>query len=127
MKGDLFTATRNVGDWEGLCEYLGASVAIMSRLKFSNNQDIIMKWECLTDVFNNLSPSLDWERVVGVVGNDSINNGREACKIAKKYIGMEETECQCIISAHESSKEDVKGGIKDKIVDKKQVSYYTVL
>ncbi len=105
---------------------MGASVAIMNRLKFSNNQDIIKKRECLADVFNNLSPSLNWEKVVGVVGNDPIKNGREACKIAKKYIGMEETECQCIISAHESSKEDVKGGIKYKSVDKKQVSYYTV-
>ncbi len=30
-------------------------------------------------------------------------------KIAKKYMGMEEAGCQCIISTHESSKEDVKG------------------
>ncbi len=78
-------------------------------LKFSNAQDLIKRRECLTYVFNNLSP--DWETVVGVVGNFPIDNKREACRITEKYIDMGETECQCIISAraHGSSKEDVKG------------------
>ncbi len=64
-------------------------------------------------MFNNLSP--DWERVIGVVGNYPLKNKREACDIAETYIGIEETECQCIISAHRSSKEGMKGyetGIK---------------
>ncbi len=84
----------------------------MDDLKYSTAQDIIKKWECLTDVFNNF---LDWGTVIEVVaGNFPISNPREACDIEEKYIVMKETECQCIISAQGSSK-DVKGyetGIK---------------
>ncbi len=112
----LFTATQNIGDWEGLCTYLGASETIMNRLKLSKDQDITKKRECLTDVFNEYR--LDWETVIEVVGNFPISNPREACKIAENYIGMEETECQCVISAHWSSRR-YKTGIKYK----KQVSY----
>ncbi len=85
----------------------------MDGLQFSSDPDIIKKENCLTDVFDNLS--LDWEKVVGVVGNEPIRKGNEACKIAEEYMGMGEAECKCIISAHRSSKEDVKGyetGIK---------------
>ncbi len=103
----LFTATQNIGDWAGLCTYLGASDSIMDGLKYSTAQDIIKKQECLTDVFNNFR--LDWERVVRVVANYPISNSREACNIAKIYIGMEERECLYIISAHRSSKENVRG------------------
>ena len=106
----LFTATQNIGDWEGLCTYLRASETIMTRLKFSKDQDITKKWECLTGVFNNFR--LDWETVVGVVGNFPISNPREACKIAKEYIGIEGTECQCIISAHGNSKKIYETGMK---------------
>ena len=79
----------------------------MERLRYGTEKDSIKKLDCLTDVYNNQSP--DWETVVGIVGNFPIRNSLEACKIAKKYMGMEEAECQCIISTHESSKEDVKG------------------
>ncbi len=79
----------------------------MERLKYSTEYDNIKKLNCLTDVYNNQRP--DWETVVGVVGNHPIDDKREACKIAEKYMGMEERECQCIISTHESSKEDMKG------------------
>ncbi len=101
------TATKNIGDWILLCQYLHASNSVMQSLRFSTKDDGIKKLDCLTDVYNNQRP--DWETVVGVVGNFPISNSLEACKIAKKYMGMEEEECQCIISAHESSKEDVKG------------------
>ena len=77
---------------------MGASNSIMDGLKYSTAQDIIKKQECLTDVFNNF---LDWGTVIEVVGNFPISNSREACDISEKYIGMEETECQCIISARE--------------------------
>ncbi len=106
-KVELFTATKNVGNWVGLCTYLGASNSIMEKLKFSIAQDIIKAQECLTDVFNTVAP--DWERVIGVVGNFPIGNPREACDIAERYADIKETECRCIISAHESSKEDMKG------------------
>ncbi len=79
----------------------------MQSLIFSTKDDSIRKLDCLTDVYNNQHP--DWEMVVRVVGNFPIINSLEACKIAKKYMSMEEAECQCIISTHESSKEDVKG------------------
>ncbi len=75
---------------------MGASNSIMDGLKYNTAQDIIKKHECLTDVFNNFR--LDWERVVRVVANFPISNPREACTIAKEYIGMGERECQCIIS-----------------------------
>ncbi len=75
---------------------MGASNSIMDGLKYSTAQDIIKKQECLTDVFNNFR--LDWERVVRMVANFPISNSREACSIAKEYIGMGEKECQCIIS-----------------------------
>ncbi len=90
-----------------LCQYLHVSDSAIERLKYSTEYDSIKKINCLTDVYNNQRP--DWETVVGVVGNFPISNPREACKIAKKYMGMESAECQCIISTHESSKEDVKG------------------
>ena len=116
-KVDLFTATQNIGNWKGLCTNLGASNGIMDRLEFSNDPVIIKMEKCLTDVFNNLSP--DWETVVRVVGNHPIKNKNEACEIAEKYIGMEETECRCIITAHERPKEGMKGyetgqAIKDR-------------
>ncbi len=103
----LFTATQNIGNWEGLCTYLGASNSIMDSLKYSTAQDIIKKHECLTDVFKNFR--LDWEAVIEVVANYPIGNPREACNIAKKYIDMEERECLYIISSHRSSKENVRG------------------
>ncbi len=96
-----------------LCRYLHASNSVIERLRFSTEKDSIKKLDCLNDVYNNQRP--DWETVVGVVGNFPIRNSREACKIAKKYIGMEERECQCIISSHESFKEGMRGyetGIK---------------
>ena len=64
---------------------------------------------------------LNWERVIGVIGNFPISNPREACKIAEKYIGMEETECQCIISTHGGNSKYVKR--YETGIDKKQVSY----
>ncbi len=79
----------------------------MNQLKYNGNNGISKRHECLTNVFNSFR--VDWETIVGVVGSYPISNPREACKIAEKYIGMEETECQCIISAHVISKEDVKG------------------
>ncbi len=107
-KLDLNTATKNIGSWRLLCQYLHASDSVMAILKSSTEDSSIKKLDCLTDVYNNQSPV--WETVVGVVGNFPISDQREACKIAKEYIGMGETECRCIISAHGSSK-DVKGGI----------------
>ncbi len=101
----------------------------MNGLEYSKDQDSNKRFKCLTDVYNNQSP--DWETVVGVVGNIPISDQREACKIAKKYIGMGETECRCIISAHVSSKDDVKGnktgiGSVDKThhVNFIQIHYY---
>ncbi len=80
-----------------LCQYLNASDSVMNGLEYSKDEDSIKRFKCLTDVYNNQSP--DWETVVGVVGNYPISDQREACRIAMEYIGMEETECRCIISA----------------------------
>ncbi len=50
------------------------------------------KHDCLTDYFNNHNPN--WRKVVSVVAHFPIRNLREACKIAKKYMHMEEKECE---------------------------------
>ncbi len=34
-KTDLFTATKDIGNWKGLCEHLDVSEAVMSELLFS--------------------------------------------------------------------------------------------
>ncbi len=102
---DLFTATKNIGNWKGLCEYLGASEAVMNLLRFSKEEDIIKKEDCLTDYFNNHDP--DWFTVVRVIASYPISNLQVACQIAEDHIGMHEDECRRLLRT-ESSLEMVK-------------------
>ncbi len=104
-KIDLFTATKNIGNWIGLCEYLGVSEAAMNILQFSEKEDIIKKHICLTDYFNNHDP--DWFTVVRVIANHPISNLHIACQIAEDRIGMHEDECKRLLTT-ESSLEIVK-------------------
>ncbi len=74
------------------CEYLGVSEGVLAELDDNGKSVSQKKHGCLTDYFNNHNPN--WRKVVSVVANFPIRNLREACKIAKKYMKMERSECE---------------------------------
>ncbi len=101
-KIDLFTATKNIGNWKGLCQHLGVSAAVMNELRFREIQNIIKKEDCLTDYFNNHDP--DWFTVVRVIASYPISNLHVACQIAEDHIGMHEDECKRLLTTESSLK-----------------------
>ncbi len=104
---DLFTATKDIGNWKGLCKYLKVSEAVMNELQFSQKPDITKKEDCLTDYFNNHDPN--WLTVARVIANYPISNLRVACQIAEDRIGMHKSDCErFLITDQESILEIVK-------------------
>ncbi len=59
--------------------------------------------QCLTDYFDNHGP--DWTVVVTIIADYPISNLRLACKIAKKYMNMDNKECE---STFRHSRENFK-------------------
>ena len=86
---ELFSSTKNIGNWKDLCGALKVSDATMEELEFSDQPDIHKKKKCLKYYFDN--GNSDWKEVVAAIVNYPISNKREACKIAHKYI-MKKTE-----------------------------------
>ncbi len=103
-KTDLFTATKDIGNWKGLCEHLDVSEAVMNELLFSQKPDIIKKEDCLTDYFNNHDP--DWFTVARVIANYPISNLLVACQIAEDHMGIHKSDCKRFLTG--SSSEIVK-------------------
>ncbi len=85
-------ASQKIGKWKVSYEFLGVSEGVLAELDDSRKSVSEKKHDCLTDYFNNHNPN--WKRVISVVANFPIRNLREACKIAKKYMKMEEKECE---------------------------------
>ncbi len=107
-KTDLFTATKDIGNWKGLCEHLDVSEAVMNELQFSQKADIIKKEDCLTDYFNNHDP--DWFTVARIIANHPISNLQVACQIAEDHMGINKSDCEHFLTT-ESSLKIVKGKI----------------
>ena len=110
-KTDLFTATKDIGNWKGLCEHLDVSEAVMNELQFSQKADIIKKEDCLTDYFNNHDP--DWFTVARVIAKFPISNLRVACQIAEDHniIGMQKGDCKRFPTTDQESSLEI---VKDK-------------
>ena len=106
-KIDLFTATKDIGNWIGLCEYLQVSVAVMEELRFRQKPDNIKKQDCLTDYFNNHDP--DWLTVAKVIANYPIGNMRVACQIAEDHIGINKNDCRYYLMTGTINSEEEKG------------------
>ena len=108
-KKELFDATQKIGPWKVFCEYLGVSEGVLAELENSGKSVTEKKHDCLTNYYNNHNPN--WRKVVSVVANFPIRNLREACKIAKKYMHMEEKECE---EQFKPKDEDPEGDAKPK-------------
>ena len=72
----------DIGDWESLCENLGAPKAVISSLRFSDMQAGRKKSECLEAYLN--TDNACWEQVVKVVAEHPFHNKKLARKIANK-------------------------------------------
>ena len=71
-----------IGDWESLCENLGAPKPVINELRSSSMQDGKKKSRCLEDYLNTDKPC--WEQVVKVVADVPFLNKRLARQIANK-------------------------------------------
>ena len=94
-KNDLFEATKEIGDWFGLCTSLRVSEAVMNNLKETAEKNSHKRQDCLTSYFNKYKPL--WNEVVQVIA-ESMENERLACKIAKKHMKWKEKDCELAFS-----------------------------
>ena len=82
-KRELEKAVAEIGDWESLCENLGAPKAVISGLRSSSMQDGRKKSRCLEAYID--TDEACWEQVVEVVADNPFYNRKLARKIADKH------------------------------------------
>ncbi len=93
QKADLLSATQGVEKhWRELCEHLSIDEELFKKLDHSSGANSQKMEQCLTDYFDNHGP--DWTAVVTIIADYPISNLRLACKIAKKYMNMDNKECE---------------------------------
>ena len=80
-KQELGKAVAEIEDWEGLCENLGVSKAVLNT--FGNKMDTVKKRKCLEAYLN--TGKACWEQVVKVVADHPFYNVRLANKIADMH------------------------------------------
>ena len=79
-KQELEKAVAKIGDWEALCEHLGAPQTKLQELRFSTIDTRTKKSRCLEAYLD--TGKACWEHVVKVVAEYPIENKRLAKKIA---------------------------------------------
>ena len=84
-KQHLEKAVANIGDWETLCEYIGAPKPVINKLHHSDQQNGRKKSECLEAYFNLGEGRACWEQVAEVVASHPFHDVRLAKQIADKY------------------------------------------
>ena len=81
-KQELEMAVAEIGDWDNLCENLGAPKAVINGIRFSDKQTGRKKNECLEAYLD--TDNACWEQVVKVVAEFPFLNKRLARQIANK-------------------------------------------
>ena len=74
---------KEVGDWQGLCLNLNIESHVREQIKFSSQQDVTKKHDCLEAFIK--SGRASWSKVVEAVQKFPISNGKLAAEIAKKH------------------------------------------
>ena len=82
-KQELEKAVAEIGDWETLCENLGAPKAVINELRSSSMQDGKKKSRCLEAYID--TDEACWEQVVEVIADHPFRNKRLARQIADKH------------------------------------------
>ena len=72
-----------IGNWETLCENLGAPEAVPKQLRFANMENEVKRSRCLEAYLN--TGKACWEKVVQVVGDYPFDNRKLAKEIADDY------------------------------------------
>lgn len=78
---ELERALADIGNWEPLCENLGAPKPVVNQLRDENIDSWLKKRRCLEAYINN-NKNACWETVVKVVADHPFYNRRLAEKIA---------------------------------------------
>ena len=78
---ELENVLADIGDWEPLCENLGAPKPVLNQLRHDSIDSGSKKRRCLEAYFNN-NKNACWETVAQVVAGHPFYNGRLAEKIA---------------------------------------------
>ena len=78
---ELEKALADIGEWEPLCENLGAPKPVVNQLRDENIDSWLKKRRCLEAYINN-NKNACWETVVKVVADHPFYNRRLAEKIA---------------------------------------------
>ena len=82
-KRELEKAVAEIGEWESLCENLGAPKAVINELRSSSMENGKKKSRCLEAYVD--TGEACWEKVVEVVADYPFYNGRLAREIAGKH------------------------------------------
>ena len=77
---ELDKAVAEIGDWEPLCENLGAPVPVVKQLQSDNIPSGLKKRKCLEAYINSIKAC--WETVIQVVADHPFYNRKLAKEIA---------------------------------------------